>query len=75
MPVWLKHKISVNVEQIGLYSSENLANGPVVILRYFYEGKKTQFFSLLIPPKKNKLNQTNLWSGLDLQLIFKIVKG
>ena len=46
-------KISVYTSPIGLYSSENLAIGPIVVLSYFLGGVGTQ----AIPPIKININQ------------------
>ncbi len=47
--ICLSLKISVTTKLIGLYSSENIPTGPVVVLRYFLGGWDTPK-----PPKKQK---------------------
>ena len=41
MSVCLKITISVTTEPIGLYSSENILTGPVMVLNYFLRGWDT----------------------------------
>ena len=50
MSVCLKLKISVTTKPIGLYSSGNIPNGPVMVLSYFLGGWDTP--NLTLAPKK-----------------------